>query len=390
MAKEDLHQHYYSLSPSSAGSTEAKAPNLADLEYGEIAVNALGTDPTLFIKGTDGTIKKFKSLEAVQTYIKTACDNLEAKLLNNSSPALDSLRELADALGNDKNFAATITNKLTELKTAIDGEISRAKTAEATALTAAQDEATRAKAAEVKLTSDLAAEATRAKAAEAAASSLANAEKARALAAEKEIADDVVSEAKRAATAEAAVSKNIADFIALFNSYFVYDATLDAIKCLKSFYSVGGVAAMGAGPAVAGGGGGIGAIADAVDVAFKDCNAGDILKYDGTHWINTRINASMVDGLQALLDKLVTKEAGKGLSTNDFTTAEKTKLAAIAAGAEVNQNAFANIKVGAATTAASSKSDTFELAAGEGISVEMIGKKITVKCTLKKLSCGTF
>lgn len=34
--------------------------------------------------------------------------------------------------------------------------------------------------------------------------------------------------------------------------------------------------------------------------------------------------------------KYVEKETGKGLSTNDYTTAEKTKLAGIAAGAEVN------------------------------------------------------
>ena len=37
-----------------------------------------------------------------------------------------------------------------------------------------------------------------------------------------------------------------------------------------------------------------------------------------------------------LYDKSVFKEAGKGLSTNDYTTTEQTKLAGIAAGAEVN------------------------------------------------------
>lgn len=40
-----------------------------------------------------------------------------------------------------------------------------------------------------------------------------------------------------------------------------------------------------------------------------------------------------------LLARKVDKEAGKGLSTNDFTTAEKNKLAGIAAGAEVNVQA---------------------------------------------------
>ena len=32
----------------------------------------------------------------------------------------------------------------------------------------------------------------------------------------------------------------------------------------------------------------------------------------------------------------VTKEAGKGLSTNDYSTAEKNKLSGVASGAEVN------------------------------------------------------
>lgn len=41
----------------------------------------------------------------------------------------------------------------------------------------------------------------------------------------------------------------------------------------------------------------------------------------------------------ALLAAKVDKEAGKGLSTNDFTTAEKNKLSGIAAGAEVNVQA---------------------------------------------------
>ena len=43
-----------------------------------------------------------------------------------------------------------------------------------------------------------------------------------------------------------------------------------------------------------------------------------------------------VTGLQAALDGKVDKVTGKGLSTNDYTTAEKNKLAGIAAGAQVN------------------------------------------------------
>ena len=57
-------------------------------------------------------------------------------LVDGADDALDTLKELAEALGNDPNFATTITNKLTELRTSLSEEINRAKEAE-TALGAA-------------------------------------------------------------------------------------------------------------------------------------------------------------------------------------------------------------------------------------------------------------
>lgn len=55
----------------------------------------------------------------------------------------------------------------------------------------------------------------------------------------------------------------------------------------------------------------------------------------------------------------VDKVAGKGLSTNDYTTTEKDKLSGIASGAQVNQNAFSNIAVsGQTTVAADTTTDT--------------------------------
>ncbi|WP_027406153.1 hypothetical protein [Anaerovibrio sp. RM50] len=57
-------------------------------------------------------------------------------------------------------------------------------------------------------------------------------------------------------------------------------------------------------------------------------NAGDNLAWNGTGWDNL---AGVVD-----LSGYVEKENGKGLSTNDYTDAEKTKLAGVATGAEVN------------------------------------------------------
>lgn len=52
-------------------------------------------------------------------------------LVDGADDALDTLKELAEALGNDPNFATTITNKLTELRTALTEEVNRAKEAEA-------------------------------------------------------------------------------------------------------------------------------------------------------------------------------------------------------------------------------------------------------------------
>lgn len=52
-------------------------------------------------------------------------------LVDGADDALDTLKELAEALGNDPNFATTITKKLTELRTSLSEEINRAKEAEA-------------------------------------------------------------------------------------------------------------------------------------------------------------------------------------------------------------------------------------------------------------------
>ena len=62
--------------------------------------------------------------------------------VDGADDALDTLKELAEALGNDPNFATTITNKLTDLRTALTEEVNRAKEAEAAlgaAVAAVQD-----------------------------------------------------------------------------------------------------------------------------------------------------------------------------------------------------------------------------------------------------------
>lgn len=72
---------------------------------------------------------------------------------------------------------------------------------------------------------------------------------------------------------------------------------------------------------------------------------------------------------QKLKGKFVAKETGKGLSTNDFTTALKNKLDGIATGAEVNQNAFSKVVGGNTTVEADTKTDTLTLTAGSNVQI---------------------
>lgn len=69
---------------------------------------------------------------------------------------------------------------------------------------------------------------------------------------------------------------------------------------------------------------------------------------------------------------------------NNFTTSLKNKLDGIAAGAEVNQNAFSNVKVGETTVAADGKTDTLELAAGSNITLtpDTTNDKVTIAATV--------
>lgn len=66
-----------------------------------------------------------------------------------------------------------------------------------------------------------------------------------------------------------------------------------------------------------------------------------------------------------------------------MTAAERTKLTGITTGAEVNQNAFSKVKIGATTIEASTKTDTLEIVAGEGVTVavDTATKKVTLKET---------
>ena len=80
-------------------------------------------------------------------------------------------------------------------------------------------------------------------------------------------------------------------------------------------------------------------------------------------------------------DALATPSTGgTGGTKGLMSAADKEKLDNIEASADVNQNAFSNIKVGTATISAATTTDTFELAKGTNttLTVDAASKKITI------------
>ena len=74
-----------------------------------------------------------------------------------------------------------------------------------------------------------------------------------------------------------------------------------------------------------------------------------------------------------------------------MSASDKTKLNGVATGAEVNQSAFSNVKVGSTTVAADSKTDTLELTAGSNITLtpDASADKITIAATDTKYNAAT-
>lgn len=111
-----------------------------------------------------------------------------------------------------------------------------------------------------------------------------------------------------------------------------------------------------------GGGGGASALSDLTDVQIASLANGDALIYNGPKWANVSLAAIATSGdlsdasfdntasglsatngqaaineLASDLNNKVEKENGKGLSSNDFSNAYKSKLDGIESGAEVNK-----------------------------------------------------
>lgn len=148
------------------------------------------------------------------------------------------------------------------------------------------------------------------------------------------------------------------------------------------------------------------------------------MAYTRLHWVESTTPLSadnmnnIEDGIEELQSQKVDKVSGKGLSTNDYTDAEKSKLAGIetgaqvnpgnattsaaglmsaadksklngvATGAEVNQNAYSNVIVGSSTLSADSKTDTLTIVAGNNVTLTSNKNPDSVTISAKDTTYG--
>ncbi|WP_440337056.1 gp53-like domain-containing protein [Megamonas funiformis] len=107
---------------------------------------------------------------------------------------------------------------------------------------------------------------------------------------------------------------------------------------------------------------------------------------------NTNLNAALLNGKESsyFATSNHTHTTATQSSNGYMSNADKKKLDGIASGAEVNQNAFANVKVGSTTIQSDAKQDTLELAAGTNISLvgDANNDKVTIAVTGKVASAS--
>lgn len=100
---------------------------------------------------------------------------------------------------------------------------------------------------------------------------------------------------------------------------------------------------------------------------------------------NTNLNAALLNGKASsyFATSNHTHTTATQSSNGYMSNADKKKLDGIASGAEVNQNAFANVKVGSTTIQSDAKQDTLELVAGTNISLvgDANSDKVTIGVT---------
>ena len=231
------------------------------------------------------------------------------------------------------------TNKDNDLDTKIDTEIQRASDTENTLATNLSAEITRAKDAEKVITNNLNAETTRATKAENTLTTNLNSEISRATQAESDLNTAITTEKSRidaflaaADTGDKAIDtlKEIQNYIdthggaaAEMTTNINKNAT--DIKALQDSVGAGGSSSTGL----------FKAIADAESSAKSYADDNFIKQTSIAYDLSTDSREKVLSAEQGkiLNETKVDKLVGKGLSTNDYTTAEKNKLATIAEGA---------------------------------------------------------
>ena len=261
---------------------------------------------------------------------------LDEKISSESQSSTDRAATITQNLNDEISRS---TNKDNDLDTRIDTEIQRASGAENTLATNLNAEITRAKDAEKVITDNLNAETTRATKAENTLTTNLNSEISRATRAESDLNTAINTEKSRidaflaaADTGDKAIDtlKEIQNYIdthggaaAEMTTNIGKNAT--DIKALQDSVGAGGSSSTGL----------FKAIADAESSAKSYADDNFIKQTSIAYDLSTDSREKVLSAEQGkiLNETKVDKLVGKGLSTNDYTTAEKNKLATIAEGA---------------------------------------------------------
>ena len=384
------------------------------------------------------------AISTEQTRAETAEGNLSDAISDEATRAQAAEQSLSGAISSEVSRATAAESDLRTYAEAIDSRVdaeqTRAETAEGTLSTAISNEVTRAEAAESDLSDDISAEVTRATTAEGTLDTAISNEVTRAQTAEGTLNTAISNEVTRATTAEGTLNTAISTEVT--RAQTAESSLNTAITNLRNEKGVAnGIATLDASgrvpysqlpesamefkgkwdtstntPTLKDGTGtngefylcstagtvNFGTTASPRSITFY---VNDRVIYNGTTDQWERIPASdvrSVNGLtgdvtltasnidyatgttvKAKIDTKVDKVSGKGLSTNDFTTALKNKLDGIAAGAQVNQDAFSKVKVGDTVVAADAQTDTLELVAGSNVTLtpDETNDKITIAAT---------
>ena len=271
-----------------------------------------------------------KPLSAYQG--KTLDEKISAESQSSTDRAATITQNLNDEISRS-------TNKDNDLDTRIDTEIQRASGAENTLATNLNAEITRAKDAEKVITNNLNAETTRATKAENTLTTNLNSEISRATQAESDLNTAINTEKSRidAFLAAADTGDKVIDTLKEIQNYIDTHGEAAAemttnigknatdIKALQDSVGAGGSSSTGL----------FKAIADAESSAKSYADDNFIKQTSIAYDLSTDSREKVLSAEQGkiLNETKVDKLVGKGLSTNDYTTAEKNKLATIAEGA---------------------------------------------------------